>query len=54
MNIVLWLHGALGSLDELLACGIGVGLALLVLFVLALRAPKPGQADPAQIEHEAK
>ncbi len=51
--IFLW-HGAVGILDELLACGIFLGLVLVVFFIASLFAPKdhPASTKNSSGEHE--
>ena len=38
--LLLWLHGAVGNLDELLACAAGIALVLLIIFVVELVAKR--------------
>lgn len=38
--MLLWLHGAMGNLDELLACAAGLALVLLIVFVVELVAKR--------------
>jgi hypothetical protein len=43
--LLLLLHGAVGNLDELLACAAGIALVLVIIFVvelLAKRKESPG------------
>ncbi len=52
MNKLLLLHGAVGNLDELLVCGIGLAILLLIVFVVEVRARKNESAIPETTEND--
>jgi hypothetical protein len=58
--LLLWLHGSVGNLDELLACGAGLALVLLIIFVVELIAKRketpvaqPLTSDPPSADLDA-
>ena len=55
--MLLWLHGAAGNLDELLVCGAGIALVLLIVFVVELIAKRketPIAQPPTSDPHSAE
>lgn len=52
MNPAPLLHGAAGSLDELLACGVGLACILVTVFVLGLRGAKDKPVDVGTANNE--
>lgn len=45
-HVLLLLHGAVGNLDELLVCGAGIALVLIIIFVVELFAKRKGAPEP--------
>jgi hypothetical protein len=55
--LLLLLHGAVGNLDELLACAAGIALVLIIIFVvelLAKRKETPGAESATSFPHSTE
>ncbi len=51
IQVLLLLHGAVGNLDELLVCGAGIALVLVIIFVVELFARrKEGEAPNPKLQ----
>ncbi len=48
------LHGAVGNLDELLACGVGLAIILVLVFIVEARASKEKSAAVNTVDQTVK
>ncbi len=48
------LHGAVGNLDELLACGVGLAIILVLVFIVEARASTEKSAAVNTVDQTVK